>query len=117
MLGDAGSNTRLVFKTFPVVGIAHDIFGATAAMAVATLWEPPLQPPDDLVAALRDSFGLTQSEARIAALVGLGISLADSASRLRITTGTARNYFKAAQAKIGVSRQAELVYLVGSMRI
>ena len=117
VLGDAGSTRRLVVKTFPVVGIAHDIFGATAAMAVATLWEPPLRPPDELVAALRDSFDLTLSEARIAALVGLGISLADCAVRMRITTGTARNYFKAAQAKIGVSRQAELVHLVGSMRI
>ncbi|KGF69870.1 hypothetical protein LL06_08610 [Hoeflea sp. BAL378] len=117
VLGEPGSDRRVIFKTFPVVGSAHDVFGATAAMAVATLWERPGWPPDALVASLRESFGLTNAEARIAALVGLGVSLAQSAATLGIGIGTARNYFKAAQTKIGVSRQAELVLLVGSMKV
>jgi DNA-binding CsgD family transcriptional regulator/PAS domain-containing protein len=63
------------------------------------------------VAALR-LLGLTQAEARIAALVGSGQSRKEAADRLGISEWTARDAVKRAFAKLGISRQSELVKLV-----
>lgn len=117
VLRTATPGRRLVFRALPVVGAARDIFVATTALAVVTVWEKPDIPPKSLVCALRDSFDLTAAEARVASLVGLGVTLADAARILEISVGTTRNYFKAAQSKIGVSRQAELASLVALMRV
>jgi len=116
LLGTTDPGRRLVLRTMPVVGIAHDIFGAAAALAVVSVWERPSRPPPKLLTTLCEAFDLTAAEARVAALIGLGISPADAAGMLTISTGTARNYFKAAQSKIGVSRQAELASLVALMQ-
>lgn len=116
VLGSAVPDVRFVMRTMPVAGVARDVFGATAALATIIVWEKPEAPPDALVLVLRESFDVTGAEARVAALVGLGVTLADSARILSIGLGTARNYFKAAQTKIGVSRQAELASLVALMR-
>ena len=110
------ASRRFVFRVMPVVGAARDVFSAAAALATVTEWEKPNIPPDILVKVLREAFDLTGAEARIAALVGLGVTLAESARILAIGEGTARNYIKAAQAKIGTSRQAELASLITLMR-
>lgn len=65
--------------------------------------------PQELIARL---FGLTAAEARLAALLADGMSLAEAAAALAISEGSARTYSKRIFAKIGVSRQAELVRLV-----
>jgi DNA-binding CsgD family transcriptional regulator len=57
-------------------------------------------------------FGLTSAEARLAALLADGMSLAEAAAALAISEGSARTYSKRIFAKTGVSRQAELVRLV-----
>jgi DNA-binding CsgD family transcriptional regulator len=100
----------------PVVGAARDVFGMAVALAVLTVWEKPDVPPAGLVASLREAFDLTTAEARVAALIGLGVTLADAARILTITVGTARNYLKAAQQKTGLSRQAELAAIVALMQ-
>lgn len=117
LLGTAVPGRRIVLRTMPVVGIAHDIFGAAAALAVVSVWEKPTRPPQKLLTTLCEAFDLTAAEARVTALIGLGISPADAAGMLKISTGTARNYFKAAQSKIGISRQAELASLVALMQV
>lgn len=107
---------RLVLRTMPVVGAGRDVFGVAAALAMLTVWEKPDTPPVGLVAALREAFDLTAAEARVAALIGLGVTLADAARILAITAGTARNYLKAAQQKTGLSRQVELAAVVALMQ-
>ena len=63
------------------------------------------------LAALR-LIGLTLAEARIAALVGSGHSRREAAEALGISEWTAREALKRVFAKLGISRQSELVKLV-----
>lgn len=60
-------------------------------------------------AVVRDAFELTLGEARLAALIGDGVTLDAAALRLGVTEGTARVVLKRVFRKLGVSRQAELV--------
>ena len=117
VLSTSSPDRKLIVRTMPVVGNARDIFIATAALIIVTMWEKPNVPPSDLVWTLRESFDLTGAEARVASLVGLGVTISEASSILDIRVGTARNYLKAAQSKIGVSRQAELASLVAQVRV
>ena len=60
---------------------------------------------------IRDAYGLTLGEARIAALVGSGISPRVTAARLALSEETVRSVLKRIFDKLDVSRQAELVEL------
>ena len=57
-------------------------------------------------------FGLTPTEARIAAKVSNGLSLAEVASELRLGTGTVRWHAKRIMSRTETNRQAELVRIV-----
>lgn len=70
----------------------------------------------ETVAALREAFGLTATEAAVAALVAMGLPPKLAARLLVIGEGTARNQLKAARSKAGVHRQVELAGLTGSLR-
>jgi DNA-binding CsgD family transcriptional regulator len=54
----------------------------------------------------------TPAEARLAALVGSGLSPRESAEKLGITEETARTVLKRVFSKTGVSRQSELAALL-----
>jgi len=58
---------------------------------------------------MRTAFGLTRAEARLAALVGSGLTLQESAAQLAITANTAKTLLKLIFSKMGISRQAALV--------
>jgi DNA-binding CsgD family transcriptional regulator len=58
---------------------------------------------------LSSLFGLTKSEALLSALLVDGLTLADAAKAMHISEGSARIYSKRVFAKMGVSRQVELV--------
>jgi DNA-binding CsgD family transcriptional regulator len=64
---------------------------------------------------VRDLFGLALGEARVAALVGSGLSPREAAGRLGISEETARTALKHVFAKAGVSRQNELAALLGRL--
>ncbi len=64
---------------------------------------------------LRDLLGLTMAEARLAAVLGEGLSLVEAARRLGIAHNTAKVQLRAVFAKTGVRRQAQLVALMGSL--
>lgn len=66
-------------------------------------------PKEELLSAF---YGLTPIEAKLAALVGAGIDLAEAAERLGMAKETARHHLKRIFSKTGVNRQAELVRLV-----
>ena len=61
---------------------------------------------------LRALFGLTPTEARIAAEVANGLSLAEVAGELRLGTGTVRWHAKRIMSRTETSRQAELVRMI-----
>ncbi len=62
--------------------------------------------------ALHVLFDLTPAEARLAALLASGISLAEAAEQNRISKNTAKVQLKSIFSKTGVNRQAELVKLI-----
>ncbi|MBW2243976.1 MAG: helix-turn-helix transcriptional regulator [Deltaproteobacteria bacterium] len=61
---------------------------------------------------LQDVFGLTQAEARVAALIAQGMALPDAALALNVSRNTIRTHLRAIYAKCGVDRQAALVTLL-----
>lgn len=64
------------------------------------------------LAALRDLFGLTRSEAYLAARLAEGASLQEIAASKGVTLGTLRTQLKAISQKLGCHRQAGIVSLV-----
>jgi DNA-binding CsgD family transcriptional regulator/PAS domain-containing protein len=64
---------------------------------------------------LRDAFGLTQAEARLAARLASGMSLEDAALGLGVTKETARSQLKQVFAKTDMHRQPELVVLLARL--
>jgi DNA-binding CsgD family transcriptional regulator len=62
-------------------------------------------------------FALTPAEARIAVLVGAGVSPRQAAMQLGISEGNLRTALKRVFAKIGVSRQSELATLLAKLRL
>ena len=64
------------------------------------------------LARLRDLFGLTRTEAAIAAALARGQSVDDIAMDMGIGIGTARTHLKRILAKTGMHRQAQLVGLL-----
>lgn len=67
---------------------------------------------DMTVTMLRNLFGLTPVEAQLAALLGQGAPLDQVAARMGHGVGTARNHLKSIFAKMGISRQQDLVHLI-----
>jgi DNA-binding CsgD family transcriptional regulator len=61
---------------------------------------------------LRSAYGLTDQEAKVAALLAEGLDINAIAVRLEIRPNTARSYLKEALQKTGTTRQAELVALL-----
>jgi DNA-binding CsgD family transcriptional regulator len=116
VLGQPGTRQRLVVRTLPAVGTARDIFSLVAAFAVVSTWGEPDGPPEPLVEALRAGFDLSLTEARVTALIGLGVAPRDAARMLGVGLGTVRNHLKMAFAKTGAARQAELAALVAMIR-
>jgi DNA-binding CsgD family transcriptional regulator len=115
-LSSLDARRRLIVRTVPVTGVARDAFGAAAALAIVRVWPRPAGSRGETVAALREAFGLTATEAEVAALVAMGLPPKLAALLLVIDEGTARNHLKAAMSKAGVHRQAELAGLTGSLR-
>jgi DNA-binding CsgD family transcriptional regulator len=83
----------------------------TQARAIVLVIEPNSGEPAD-PALVRDIFGLTLGEARVAAQIGYGRNPRDAAEKLGIAEETARNVLKRVFSKVGVSRQSELVALL-----
>lgn len=81
----------------------------TAATVVYVAGPCSGRPVERIVAQL---FDLTPSEARLAALLAKGETLAEIARELDLSENTVRSYCKNILAKTGVSRQVDLVRLI-----
>ncbi|MET3840690.1 helix-turn-helix transcriptional regulator [Bradyrhizobium sp. OAE829] len=111
------SKQRWVFYVLPIAGpsnLTEEFLTRTRAIVLAV--EQKIGEPAD-PALVRDVFGLTLGEARVAALVGSGVALEDTAARLGVGKETVRTMLKSVFRKLGVSRQAELVALLARMML
>lgn len=92
--------------------VSADIFTPCQALLVLVDPEKQKAPPE---AALRDGFGLTAAEARLAMRLASGVSLETAAESLHVSKETARVQLKAIFGKLDVHRQAEMVALVARL--
>ena len=107
-------NRRLAIYLLPVFQppVAQQLLTHTSAFVLVI--EQKLDEPAD-PAIVRDLFGLTLGEARIAALIGAGLPPKDAAERLGIAEDTARTVLKRVFAKVGISRQSKLTAMLAKM--
>lgn len=82
--------------------------GAALPAALLIIADPE-RAPKPAPARLMQCFGFTAAEARLAAALAGGTSLAEYAESAQITLGTARWYLKQALSKSGTHRQSELM--------
>jgi len=86
--------------------MARDLFGSGLSMVVVTRPDSARQPDASLIQGL---FDLTPAEARVAAALIEGRTIAEMAARNGVGLETVRTQVKSILAKTGVSRQAEFV--------
>jgi DNA-binding CsgD family transcriptional regulator len=101
-----------VVHLLPIKRQANDIFVRALGIVMVTELTPAVSPSTALLDGL---FDLAPAEARLAGLIASGLPLRTSAQKLGITEETARTVLKRVFAKVGVSRQAELVALLGRL--
>ena len=88
-------------------GLAPLIAGGGEATAAIVF--PAVEATDRLWANLRESFGLTPAETRLAARLKDGLTLKEAAGELGVSINTVRNQLRAIFDKIGLSRQSDLI--------
>jgi len=103
----------LPVRAVPGEGVENLLIDVSV-IAVVTSAQPG-EPPDP--ALVRDLFGLTLAEARIAALIGAGLAPRNASLALGISEETARTTLKRVFAKVGVSRQSELAALLTKLSL
>jgi DNA-binding CsgD family transcriptional regulator len=82
---------------------------AASRPCILVLLTDAVRRPGAEAALLRDAYGLTPVEARLACMLADGLSLRRSAERAGLTYETARSYLKILFQKTGTHRQADLV--------
>jgi len=100
----------LIFHLLPMKGSVGDTLGT---LVVTTLGATGV-PSSDLVQSL---FALAPAEARVAALIGSGLSPRQAAEKLGISEGNVRTTLKRVFARVGVSRQSELALLLAKLTL
>ena len=95
----------------------HATWGEPHEVPRGALTPPPLEPagPRDPLDVLR-SMGLTPAEARLAALIGKGLTARSAAQELRISENTARSTLKQVYGKLGIRKQAELGHFIARVQ-
>lgn len=100
----------LALRVLPLGVGALPALGRPGLAAIAiTDPDAELQAPQD---ALKEIFGLTAAEARLASAVFDGLSLSEAADRFGVSINTVRFQLARVFDKTGVTRQAELVKLM-----
>lgn len=104
--------SAIVVHIIPVRRAARDIFAAAASVIIVTPVSRANVPSATVIQAL---FDLTPAEARIANLLAGGATINEIALTSNTTRGTVRNQLKSVFHKTGVSRQADLMSLLGNI--
>lgn len=96
-----------------VEGNARDIFTNAAAFLVLTPIDRTRIPSAETIQGLYD---LTPAEAKVARALAAGSNVPDAATQLSVSPETVRTHVKAILAKSGLSRQADFVAAIASIR-
>lgn len=99
----------LIVHLLPVRGNAQDIFSRADVLIVVT---PVDQGAVPNARVLQGLFDLTPAEARVAAAIGEGQTIAAIAAASRVSRETVRSHLKSLLGKVGVGRQVDLVRLL-----
>lgn len=99
----------LIVHVVPIRGVAHDVFSHAASLMVITPVDHGAVPGARVLQGL---FDFTPAEARVAAAIGEGQTIEAIAAAGGISRETVRSHLKAVLAKVGVSRQVDLVRLL-----
>jgi DNA-binding CsgD family transcriptional regulator len=102
----------MVAHVLPIRRAAHDIFHAAASIVIIT---PVCSAQVVSESVVQGLFDLTAAEARIASRIAGGETISEIAFGTNTSEGTIRSQLKSVFGKIGVSRQADLVGLLGSI--
>jgi len=109
-LGRPDSPLGYVVQVVPLVG-ERPLFALARPAALVVVADPARRLPP-LAAPLRALWGLTMREARLALLLGEGLSVKEAAVRMGIAEPTARAHLHAVFRKTDTTRQAELIRLL-----
>ena len=96
-----------------VLPLEHGRLGREAALVL--LADPRGPERRDAVQMLQ-LFGLTAAEARLGALIGVGLGAREAAAELQISEHTARSTLKTVYDKLGIRKQSELGHLVARLQ-
>jgi DNA-binding CsgD family transcriptional regulator len=96
-----------------VMPLEHGQHGGDAALV---LLSDPRGPERRDAAQMLQLFGLTAAEARLGALVGVGLGAREAAEELKISEHTARSTLKTVYDKLGIKKQSELGHLVARLQ-
>jgi DNA-binding CsgD family transcriptional regulator len=99
----------LMAYVITIAGPGGDSAQRAEVMVVLVDFDKQREPTDSI---LREAFGLTPAETRIAISFARGRDLQEMANDQGISIGTVRTYFKAVLAKTNTRRQAELAVLL-----
>jgi DNA-binding CsgD family transcriptional regulator len=104
----------LIAHAAPIVGSARDLFQRAKAILMIVDPDEHREPGEPV---LRQAFGLTPAETRIALGLAAGLELQEIAAAAGVTSGTARTQLKSIFAKTDTHRQSELVALIGRLSL
>jgi DNA-binding CsgD family transcriptional regulator len=111
-IAGSGEHPPLIVHLLPVRGQAQDIFsGGQVLMVVSAIARKPAPQPELLYAL----FDLSPAEARLAAALTSGVTLAEIAARNAVSISTLRSQLRSILAKTGARRQAELMQLLAGL--
>jgi DNA-binding CsgD family transcriptional regulator/PAS domain-containing protein len=102
----------LLIRVLPIPGPARSPFLGARILLILSDLAPKLRPDP---AVLRQLFGLTPVESRVASIISTGVSPEEAAEEIGIAFETARNHLKAVFAKTSTHRQSELANLLGQL--
>ena len=101
-----------------VLPVAHgSARRAIAPKAIAAVFVAPETIPTAPADALTALFDLSRAEARTMAAIGAGKNQNEAAAALGVAENTVKTHLSAIYRKTGLSRRAEIVDLVGSLRL
>ena len=102
----------IVVHAIPIRLSAKEVFSGASTIIIITPISPRELPSASVVQGL---FDLTAAETKVARLIGSGESINHISRVLNVSPGTLRCQLKSIFQKTGVSRQAELVYLLSAV--
>ncbi|MBL8588043.1 MAG: helix-turn-helix transcriptional regulator [Methylobacteriaceae bacterium] len=105
----AARGGRWLARFIPVSRFAPS---SLVCLCVLTELDVVVEPAPERIELLGRLFALSPAEARVATLIGQGLSIAKVALRLGVSDGTVRNHLKAIFDKTGVGRQVGLAVLL-----